>query len=155
MAVSKKRKTAMQSLIKAQHAADPSVLRNYVETYKPKTGAQMRTSFDAETAQLRKAHEAKQGAKHKKIQAQVNKHLKESTAAFDRADAHLAKRTRHQQERISARMQTDVALVSAEKHAAKAATLKKPLPQGYAMVFGKLRKINPKAARKGAALLKR
>jgi hypothetical protein len=115
----------------------------------------MRTSFDAETAQLRKAHEAKQGAKHKKIQATANKHLKESTAAFDRADAHLAKRTWNQQERIYARTQTDAALVSAEKHAAKAAKLKKQLPQGYAMVFGKLRKINPKGARKGAALLKR
>ena len=95
------------------------------------------------------------GDKHKKVQAKVNKHLGDSTAAFDRADAHLAKRTRHHQERIHARMQTDAALVSAEKHAAKAATLKKQLPQGYAMVFGKLRKITAGKPRTGIAKLKR
>ena len=47
-------------------------------------------------------------------------------------------------------------------HPAKASTalqqsqaLKKLLPQGYAMVFGKLRKINPGKPRKGIAKLKR
>jgi len=99
-----------------------------------KKGSSVLASIEATVTRAR-------AAKHKKIQAMVNTHLRDSTAAFDRADAHLAKRTRHHQERIYTRMQADAALVSAEKHAAKAATLKKQLPQGYAMVFGKLKRI--------------
>jgi len=54
------------------------------------------------------------------------------------------------------------ALMGAADHAATArrmdkaaAEAKKKLPPGYIMVFGKLRKINPKAARTGIAKLKR
>jgi hypothetical protein len=43
----------------------------------------------------------------------------------------------------------------AVKHHTDAMKLKAQLPQGYAMVFGQIRKINPKAKRKSAALLKR
>ena len=54
----------------------------------------------------------------------------------------------------------DMALKAATRAAKKTKSTAKViskalLPQGYAMVFGKLRKINPKGARKGAALLKR
>ena len=147
MAVSSAADAHSDTLDRARHSTVNADLARRDQS-KPKKGSAVLASIEATVTRAR-------AAKHKKIQAMVNKHLGDSTAAFDRADAHLAKRTRHQQERIYARMQTDAALVSAEKHAAKAATLKKQLPQGYAMVFGKLRKINPKGARKGAALLKR
>ena len=81
--------------------------------------------------------------KHKKIQAKVNKHL---TAARDageaaRAEGHRGRQLAHAGVR--------------QDQEAKAATLKKQLPQGYAMVFGKLRKITAGKPRTGIAKLKR
>jgi len=75
-----------------------------------KKGSAVLASIEATVTRAR-------AAKHKKIQAQVNKHLeKAKDTRFDRGGASL-------------------------KHTAAALKAKAQLPQGYAMVFGKLRKI--------------
>jgi hypothetical protein len=87
-----------------------------------KKGSAVLASIEATVTRAR-------AAKHKKIQAQVNKHL---TAARDageaaRAEGHRGRQLAHAGVR--------------QDQEAKAATLKKQLPPGYAMVFGKLRRI--------------
>jgi len=99
-----------------------------------RSGDYMGTFHDA-IATIKKEEAAKTAAKtsvkHKKIQAQVNKHLeKAKDTRFDRGGASL-------------------------KHTAAALKAKATLPQGYAMVFGKLRKITAGKPRTGIAKLKR
>ena len=74
-------------------------------------------------------HPAKSAAKHKKIQAQANARL--LLASRNRSPAGKA------------------------AHTAAAVKIKSQLPQGYAMVFGKLRKITAGKPRTGIAKLKR
>jgi len=88
------------------------------------------------------------GDKHKKIQAKVNKHLGKRTAALAVADMQSGN-TLASGKRLSR------AGASAGHHDAMVHRLKKQLPQGYAMVFGKLRKITAGKPRTGIAKLKR
>jgi hypothetical protein len=85
--------------------------------------------------------------KHKKIQAKVNKHL----AAASALSGNAAHRNSSHHSSVLNRRDSD----KAREHASRAAAAKSKLPPGYAMVFGKLRKINPKGKRTGIAKLKR
>ena len=87
---------------------------------------------------------AKTSAKHKKIQAQVNKHLVK--AEGHRSTARAAHLRGDSIER---------SVTAGHKERQAAEVLRKQLPQGYAMVFGKLRKITAGKPRTGIAKLKR
>ena len=95
---------------------------------------------------------------NKWLQGEVNKKLKKaahvrSLAAVPR---YALRQGRGGVSKVVERTDTaQRANTAATKITKSAMAMKKILPQGYAMVFGKLRKINPKAKRKGAALLKR
>jgi len=130
----KKRKTAMPGLIKAQHAADPSVLR---KAHAATLNSTLRLREEVE-AHL--GHARAFGAKAVKLQ-------KTEHALRNKGGAHG---------QVHAAQQAyERAATTAYAHSVKARQLRKQLPQGYAMVFGRLRKINPKGARTGIAKLKR
>ena len=151
MAVSSAADAHSDTLDRARHSTVNADLARRDQSKPKKARAQMRTSFDAETAQLRKAHEAKQGAKHKKIQATVNTHLK---SAEQHKQALLNGGATKARRAMSVRQ--EAAHSRGHVESLKAATaLSKQLPQGYAMVFGKLRKITAGKPRTGIAKLKR
>jgi hypothetical protein len=87
---------------------------------------------------------AKKTAKHKKLQAKVNKHLGVAAREHGYATA---------KQMPSAMRETS--RKAAARHTNAAAKAKAQLPQGYAMVFGKLRKITAGKPRTGIAKLKR
>ena len=84
------------------------------------------------------------GDKHKKVQAKVNKHLVK--AEGHRSTARAAHLRGDSIER---------SVTAGHKERQAAEVLRKQLPQGYAMVFGKLRKITAGKPRTGIAKLKR
>jgi len=95
--------------------------------------------------------------KNNRLRSAVNHHL-------ENAAAHLASRSesisnlgaaKTKEARAHATRAGNYHDDAAHRHTQAAADLRKQLPQGYAMVFGKLRKINPKAKRTGIAKLKR
>jgi len=85
--------------------------------------------------------------KNNRLRSAVNQHLENAAAHHAEAGSNSGT--------AKTKAARDYHAAAAHRHTQAAADLRKQLPQGYAMVFGKLRKINPKAKRTGIAKLKR
>jgi len=124
-----------------------------------RSGDYMGTFHDA-VASIKKEEEAKRSDKHKKIQAKVNKHLGAAAEVTKRIAEHtVARKAGAAQGGVTGGRGSGHAFgaMNSERaaHKTAAAKAKAQLPQGYAMVFGKLRKITAGKPRTGIAKLKR